>query len=101
MPEGRRGAIIRHPVSRVTMRQFSDDEIDAWIARGEPFDKAGGYAIQDAIFRPVARYDGCYCNVIGLSLWATIDVLRKAGIKVDPAAVRWLPQCAACPLARS
>ncbi len=62
--------------------------------------KAGGYAIQDGGLAPVASYDGCYCNVIGLSLWATIDVLRKGGIRVDASAVDLLPQCAACPMAR-
>lgn len=100
MPEGRRGPIARHPVTRVTMRAYSDEEIAASIARGDPFDKAGGYAIQDPLLRPVERYEGCYCNVVGLSLWAAIDVLRKAGIRIEASDVDFLPQCAACPLAR-
>jgi MAF protein len=100
MPEGRRGPIARQPLTRVTMREYSDDEIAASIARSDPFDKAGAYAIQDQLLRPVERYDGCYCNVVGLSLWATIDVLRKAGIRVDAKDVDFLPECAACPLAR-
>jgi MAF protein len=100
MPLGRRSAIIRHPLTAVTMRGYSDEEIAASIARGDPFDKAGGYAVQDALLEPVAGYEGCYCNVVGLSLWATIDVMRKAGEPVDVAAVDFLPQCATCPLAR-
>lgn len=100
MPERRRGPIARHPLTRVTMRDYSDEEIEASIARGDPFDKAGAYAIQDDVLRPVERYEGCYCNVVGLSLWATIDVMRKAGIRVDAKDVDFLPQCAACPLAR-
>lgn len=100
MPEGRRGPIARHPATRVTMRKYSDEEIAASIQRGGPFDKAGAYAIQDPALRPVERYDGCYCNVVGLSLWATIDVLRKAGIRIEAKTVDFLPQCAACPLAR-
>lgn len=50
----------------VTMRDYSDAEIDAYIATGDPFDKAGSYAIQHEIFRPVARIDGSYSNVVGL-----------------------------------
>jgi MAF protein len=99
MPEGRRSAIIRNPLTRVTMREYTDAEIAASIARGDPFDKAGAYAIQDELLAPVERYDGCYCNVVGLSLWATVDVLRKAGIAVDIGSVRFLRQCATCPLA--
>ena len=100
MPEARRGPIARHPLTRVTMREYSDEEIAASIAREDPFDKAGAYAIQDPLLRPVERYDGCYCNVVGLSLWATIDVLRKAGIRIKAKDVDFLPECAACPLAR-
>lgn len=100
MPEGRRGPIARHPLTRVTLRKYSDEQIAASIARGDPFDKAGGYAIQDTELRPIERYEGCYCNVMGMSLWAAIDVLRKAGIRVEAAQVDFLPQCALCPLAR-
>jgi MAF protein len=100
MPEERRGPIVRHPLTRVTMREYSDDEIAGSIARGDPFDKAGAYAIQDPFLRPVERYAGCYCNVVGLSLWATIDVLRKTGIPIEAKDVDFLPECAACPLAR-
>lgn len=100
MPEGKRSAIIRNPSTLVTLRRYSDEQIAASIARGDPFDKAGGYAIQDPGLRPIARYEGCYCNVVGMSLWATIDALGKAGVRVDPAAVDFLSECAACPLAR-
>jgi len=50
----------------VTMRDYSDDEIDAYIATGDPFDKAGSYAIQHEGFHPVAQIDGSYSNVVGL-----------------------------------
>jgi septum formation protein len=54
--------------TRVTMRDYSDDEITAYIATGDPFDKAGGYAIQHVDFAPVAGIDGSYSNVVGLPL---------------------------------
>jgi septum formation protein len=80
------------------MRNYTDGEIDASIARGDPFDKAGAYAIQDEDLRPVERYDGCYCNVVGLSLWATIELLRKADVEFRLTVDQLLPQCATCPL---
>ncbi len=100
MPLERRSVIARHPLTRVTMREYSDDEIEGSIARSYPLDKAGAYGIQDELMRPVERYEGCYCNVIGLSLWAAIEALSKAGEEVDAGAVSFLPQCETCPLAR-
>ncbi len=52
----------------VTMRHYTDDEINDYIATGDPFDKAGSYAIQHPIFQPVARIEGSYSNVVGLPL---------------------------------
>jgi MAF protein len=72
--------LIAHEVTRVLMRPYPPDEIEASIARGDPFDKAGGYAIQDPVFNPVASYTGCYCNVVGLPLWTTLRLLTEAGV---------------------
>lgn len=99
MPATKRSILSRQPITRVTMRNYSDAEIEAWIARGEPFDRAGAYAIQDDTFRPVERYDGCYCNIVGLPLWPLLEILRKAGMTVHVAPERMLPQCTACPFA--
>jgi septum formation protein len=52
----------------VHMRDYTDAEIEAYIATGDPFDKAGSYAIQHEGFHPVAQIDGCYNNVVGLPL---------------------------------
>ena len=48
------GRRIAHAVTSVLMRRYAPDEIEASIARGDPFDKAGAYAIQDPVFSPVA-----------------------------------------------
>ena len=81
------------------MRRYPDEEIAASIVRGDPFDKAGAYAIQDERLAPVASYDGCYCNVVGLPLWTTIRLLERAGLDITRVSVADLPpQCAACPL---
>jgi septum formation protein len=63
----------------VTMRDYSDSEIDAYIATDDPFDKAGSYAIQHEGFRPVARIDGSHTNVVGLPL-ETLREMLKIGI---------------------
>ena len=97
---GRQRPFLAHAVTRVTMRPYTDEEIAASIARGDPFDKAGGYAIQDEVFRPVELYEGCYCNVVGLPLWVAIRLLDKAGLdmtSIGPDDL--LPDCAGCPLA--
>ncbi|MDP2675552.1 MAG: Maf family protein [Dehalococcoidia bacterium] len=99
IPRGGRAALLRHPETEVTMRTFTDGEIEASIARGDPFDKAGGYAIQDEMLRPVRRYEGCYCNVVGLPLWTTVELLRRAGVDITAISeADMLPQCEGCPL---
>jgi MAF protein len=68
----------------VTMRPYSDAAIDAYIASGDPFDKAGAYAIQHPKFRPVVRLQGCYCNVMGLPVCELIVALREfMGIQLE------------------
>lgn len=62
----------------VTMRPYTSSEIEAYIASGDPFDKAGGYAIQHPDFRPVAQIEGCYTSVVGLPLCRVRDMLAHA-----------------------
>src|SRR5690606_23084398 len=50
---------VGHERTAVRMRDYGDEEIEAFIASGAPFDKAGGYAIQDEAFHPVAAFEGC------------------------------------------
>ncbi len=66
--------------SNVHLRQYTDDEMLAYIASGEPFDKAGAYAAQDRHFRPAIRIEGCYLNVVGLPLCDTLTLLGKMGV---------------------
>ena len=72
--------IIDIVISDVQMRDYSDDEIAAYIATGDPFDKAGSYAVQHPAFKPVADIRGCPLNVIGLALCQ----LRKHLPKLPP-----------------
>lgn len=86
---------VRHAVTRVVMRPYGPEEIDASIERGDPFDKAGGYAIQDPLFRPVAAYGGCYCNVVGLPLWPLLELLQAAGLN-PPRPIQMPSACDTC-----
>jgi septum formation protein len=88
------------PATTVSMRGYTDAEIAASIAAGTPFDKAGAYAIQDETLSPVARIEGCYCNVVGLPLWTVYRMLHDLDGSLPlrpPAAGRSV--CASCPLA--
>lgn len=84
----------------VTMRAYSDAEIAAYVATGDPFDKAGSYAIQHPVFQPVAALDGCYLGVVGLSLCYTLKLLKRHGypIHADLDAVHAAHQGYACPV---
>jgi len=64
----------------VPMRNYTDEEIAAYVASADPFDKAGGYAIQNPHFQPVAHLQGCYANVVGLPLCHLTRTLNKLDI---------------------
>ena len=68
-------------VSRVTFANLSAGEMESYIATGEPFGKAGGYAVQGIAGRFVTRIEGCYFNVVGLPLARLYSLLREAGLK--------------------
>jgi septum formation protein len=61
-------AEVAAEVTGVRFLAPSDEEIDAYIATGEPMDKAGAYAIQGRAARWIPRIEGCYFNVVGLPL---------------------------------
>ncbi|MDQ1300368.1 MAG: nucleoside triphosphate pyrophosphatase [Chloroflexota bacterium] len=77
----RDGAVeSRLNASQVTMRDYSEAEIAAYVASGDPLDKAGAYAIQHASFSPVAAWTGCYAGIMGLPLRLTSEMLAAAGL---------------------
>ena len=70
-------------ISRVTMADYPDAAIDAYVATGEPLDKAGAYAIQGHGGGLVAGFDGSRSNIIGLPLALTASLLRRFGVAVS------------------
>lgn len=68
-------------VTEVPMRDYSDEEIDAYVQTGDPLDKAGAYAIQHPGFQPVARMDGCFASVMGLPVCHVIRLMRQMDIQ--------------------
>lgn len=71
----------RHTVveSRVHMREAAPEEVHAYVATGEPLDKAGAYALQGEGRRFVQKIEGSESNVIGLPLEETLALLHEAG----------------------
>jgi septum formation protein len=64
----RRGAILDTESTHVHFATLEPTEIDAYVASGEPMDKAGGYGIQGLASKFIDRIEGCYFNVMGLPL---------------------------------
>jgi MAF protein len=73
-------------LTSVFMRNYSDEEMLAYIASGDPLDKAGAYAIQHPGFHPVEDLQGCYANVIGLPVCHVTRLLEKLGLPPKPGA---------------
>ncbi len=64
-------------ITDVPMRNYRDDEVEAYVATGDPLDKAGAYAIQNPGFHPVELMQGCYASVMGLPLCHLTRSLQK------------------------
>jgi len=66
--------------SEVVFRAIPDEEMEWYVSTGEPFDKAGGYAVQGAGAFFIEEIRGSYTNVIGLPLSEVIGVLKSLGV---------------------
>jgi len=73
-------------VSRVRFARLRPAEIDAYVAGGEPFDKAGGYAIQGRAGAFAVRIEGSYSGIMGLPLHETSRLVARALRRAGPAA---------------
>ncbi|MBZ5698415.1 MAG: Maf family protein [Acidobacteriia bacterium] len=77
LPDGASQSAVES--TAVTFASLKPGEIEAYLASGEPFDKAGGYAIQGRAGRYITRIEGCYFNVVGLPLARLHALLRELG----------------------
>ena len=84
--------------SEITLRDFSDEELEAYVLSDAPLDKAGGYGVQDETLRPAESWTGCYSNIVGLPLCLAEQMLEKVGCdttywKTSPAPGECGPTC--------
>jgi septum formation protein len=77
LPDGERRSFVE--TTRVVFSALSAEDIEDYLATGEPFDKAGGYAIQGRAGRFIPRIEGCYFNVVGLPLARLAGELSELG----------------------
>ena len=68
--------------TRVRMGRMSEAEIAWYVSTGEPFDKAGAYAVQGLASRFVEGIDGSYSNVVGLPISSVCDLLKELGCDI-------------------
>lgn len=66
-------------VTRVRFKALSSEEVSWYLDTGEPFDKAGGYAIQGKAAFMVKEIKGSYTNVVGLPLTEVVEALKELG----------------------
>ena len=71
------GVEVAAESTAVRFLELSDEEIAAYVATGEPMDKAGAYAIQGRAARWIPRIEGCYFNVVGLPLSLVSAMLKS------------------------
>jgi len=71
-------------VSTVRFAALPRDVVDAYVASGEPFGKAGAYAIQSRIAGWIERIAGSYSGIMGLPLHETAQMLRTSGVRFEP-----------------
>ena len=68
--------------SEVTFGELSEHTLRAYCALSEPYDKAGGYAVQGYAAQFIERITGSYSGIMGLPLFETTQLLQKTGIKI-------------------
>ena len=78
-----RARATRLSVSTVRFAPVPDDVLEAYVAGGEPFGKAGAYAIQSRIAGWIERIAGSYSGIMGLPLHETAQLLLAAGVRLQ------------------
>ncbi|MBL3580970.1 Maf family nucleotide pyrophosphatase [Oleidesulfovibrio alaskensis] len=86
LPGNAQEPVLLHAVTSVWMHRWDDAALKAYIATGEPADKAGAYGIQGIGAFLVSRIDGSWSNVVGLPLTELLTELQRRGVVVPSGA---------------
>jgi septum formation protein len=78
--QGRR--LVHVETTCVRMAHMGEAEIAWYVSTGEPFDKAGGYAVQGLASRFIEGIDGSYSNVVGLPISRVYELLKELGCDI-------------------
>lgn len=73
---------VAHEITEVKFRSLQFSEIEAYVASGEPLDKAGAYGIQGKGAVLVERINGCYYNVVGLPISKLVTMLQEFRVSI-------------------
>lgn len=74
----------RLSITEVRFARLDDDWIAAYVATGEPMDKAGSYGVQGCAAHRISEIRGSYSGVMGLPLYETMELLHAAGFTLSP-----------------
>ena len=77
-----RALLVECSMTHVTFCDFTEQEIENYLQSGEPFDKAGAYAIQGIGARFVEKIDGCHFNVVGLPISRLYQMMKRLKLEV-------------------
>ena len=78
-----RDTLLEMSVSRVHMAELSERSIQRYVDSGEPYGKAGAYAVQGRIAAWIERIEGSYSGIMGLPLFETTRLLSQARVRLD------------------
>ena len=78
-----RDTLLEMSVSRVHMAELSESSIQRYVDSGEPYGKAGAYAVQGRIAAWIERIEGSYSGIMGLPLLETARLLAQARVRLD------------------
>lgn len=82
--DAQRSISTRLNISEVRFAELDNDWIAAYVATGEPMDKAGAYGVQGCAAHRISEIRGSYSGVMGLPLYETMEMLHAAGFNLSP-----------------
>ena len=80
--DGEHKILTDYETSSVTFKELSDSEINNYLNMDEPYDKAGSYAIQGYGSAFIKSINGCYTNIVGISTYKLVEMLKKFDIHI-------------------